>query len=497
LGIVIRQSAKSTIVQYIGIVIGYVNIVLLFPRCLPLDQIGLVRFIQEMALFLAFFAQLGFPQAINRFYPYFKNEEKNDHGFQFFVFVFPLAGILLFSGIFILFKPLFEQSFVENSPLVIEYYWYFVPFIFAFVYLNVTEVFCSTQMRIVVPRIIREIFLRGVTSVLLLAKCFDYITFDEMMYGLIASHFAGVIINFIYIHQLKGLSLKPDFSLLKDKKFRNQMLRFIVFIVIAGIGSTIVNKIDSYMISSWINLSSFTIYSTALFIATVIEMPYRSISQISSPIIANSLRNNDMARVEDIYKKSSINQTILGIIIFLLIWINVDNLFSIMPKGDEFRAGKYVLFFIGLSKVFDLMTGVNTSIIVNSKFYSYIFYFTLLLAALTIGLNYFLIPEYGIIGVAIAMAVSIFIYNVILFFLVKIKFGLIPFTYKTLLALVLGGLLYAINELLPVLTNPYMDSFLRTAVIASLFTLMIYKLKLSAEINQALLQVLKRMKLRG
>ena len=137
MGVVIRQSFKSLIVQYLGIVVGYLNIVWLFPKCLPLEEIGLIRFVSEMGIFLAFFAQIGVPNAVNRFYPYFRNKEKNDHGFQFWITITPLLGIVLFSSIFILIKPLFVQYYQINSPLVIDYFWYFIPFTIIYVYLNI------------------------------------------------------------------------------------------------------------------------------------------------------------------------------------------------------------------------------------------------------------------------------------------------------------------------------------------------------------------------
>ena len=70
-----------------------------------------------MGLFLAYFAQIGVPNAVNRFYPYFRNKDKNDQGFQFWIFFVPLIGIVLFSTIFIFLRPLFVLSFEKNSPL--------------------------------------------------------------------------------------------------------------------------------------------------------------------------------------------------------------------------------------------------------------------------------------------------------------------------------------------------------------------------------------------
>ncbi len=492
MGIVIRQSFKSIIVQYIGVVVGYLNIVWLFPKCLPLDQIGLIRFILEMGLFLAYFAQIGVPNAVNKFYPYFRNTDKNDHGFQFWIFITPLIGIVFFCLLFVFIRPLFISSFQENSPLVLDYYWYFIPFTIIYVYQNITEQYCTTQLRIVVPKLIRDVYLRLGMSVLLVINYLKWIDFDQLMIAITLLYFSAVVINLIYIHNLRGINLKPDFTIVKEKEIRKQILYFLGFIIIAGIGSTLVNKIDSYMISSLINLSSFTVYSTALFIATVIEMPYRAVSQISTPIVAEALKQNNMAKIEDIYKKSSINQTLVGLGIFLLIWINTDSIFSMMPNGEAFRAGKYVILFIGLSKLLDLLTGVNSAILANSKFYYYGLYFIFLLAGIAITANYLLIPQLGIIGVGIATAISILIYNSMITLFIKIKMKIHPFTKKTIALLIIGILMFMLNIILPLMNNIYLDIAYRSMVIIGLYCLLCYLFKISIEMNNTLHILFKR-----
>ena len=47
------------------------------------------------------------------------------------------------------------------------------------------------------------------------------------------------------------------------------------------------------------------------------------------------------------YAKSTINQLIVGELLFLGIWANIHNIFKILPA--EYEAGKYVIFFIGIN----------------------------------------------------------------------------------------------------------------------------------------------------
>lgn len=486
MGIIIRQSFKALLVQYLGVVLGYVNIIFLFPLCLPLEEMGLVRFVLEMGVFLAFFAQIGIPNAINRFYPYFRSADRKDNGFQFLIFLVPLLGIATFTLLFIFLRPLFEKSFIVNSPLVLSYFWYFIPFTIVFVYLNVLEQYIATQLRIVVPKLIRDVYLRLLTAILLVLVYVKVIDFQSLLPLLVIVYFTAVVFNFYYIYKIKGLDLRPNFSALRDSNLVKEIIRFLSYIIIAGIGSTIVNKIDGYMVSSLINLSSFSIYSTALFIATVIEMPYRSISQISSPIIAEAMKSNDKPKILEIYRKSSINQFIIGSFIFVMIWLNVDILFDMMPNSEAFRAGKYVILFVGLSKVFDLLTGINALILGNSKFYYFGLYFMFILAAVAISLNYLLIPHWNITGVAIATATSILLYNSMLTLFVYAKMKIHPFTKHTGKVALFFALTFSLHAVANNYTISWYYAIIETVLFVIAFFIFLKIVKPSDEIDLAI-----------
>jgi len=55
--------------------------------------------------------------------------------------------------------------------------------------------------------------------------------------------------------------------------------------------------------------------------------------------------------------------------LFLGIWCNIDSIFELIPNGEIYSPGKWVVFYIGLSKLFDMATGVNQEIVGTSKYY--------------------------------------------------------------------------------------------------------------------------------
>ena len=98
MGIIIRQSIWISVFSYLGVLLGYANIVLLMPQFLDVEQIGSVRFIQSTSALFVQFAQVGISPSLLRFYPIFSQRFSNMGGF---VPSMLLASVFFF-GVFLL-----------------------------------------------------------------------------------------------------------------------------------------------------------------------------------------------------------------------------------------------------------------------------------------------------------------------------------------------------------------------------------------------------------
>lgn len=482
MGIVVRQSFKASIVSYVGAFIGYLNIIYISPLCLTPEIIGFNKLFLDAALLLAFLAQLGLNSGITRFFPYFKDGKKNK-GFFFFIIVVPLVGfaglgLILFFG-----QQYFIGLFSTNSSLFSDNFLFVLPLTFFMMYLGLLETYSTNQLRIVVPKFIREIVLRILNILAIVLFYFKFIDFHIFIISIILMYAIATGLNFWYLSKITSLSIVPQWNNM-DKTVIKNFAYYIVFVFFVGIGSNIVSKIDIFMISATINLTSTGIFSVAFFITAIIEIPSRAFLQISNPIIAEAFKKNDINRIKEIYKKSSLNQFIVGGILFILIWINTDNLFEIMPNGEIYRAGKYVILFLGLGKVFDMLTGVNGYIIANSKLYYNHAFFIIYLTMVTILSNYYLIPLYGINGAAISSLFSLGSYNILMLIFLKVKMQIQPFTFVTLKTLMFFIALFVLDYIIPNMNSPYIDAIIRTTSVGSIFILGTYFMKLSPEINE-------------
>jgi O-antigen/teichoic acid export membrane protein len=262
------------------------------------------------------------------------------------------------------------------------------------------------------------------------------------------------------------------------------MVVFGLFMFLGTGGGIIVAKIDTLMLGSIAGLTSTGIYSIAFFIGAVIELPRRSLSEIATPILATAFKEDNKAKIKELYHKTSVNLLIVGGLFFVGIWSNIDAIFQLIPNSEVFAEGKYVVLFIGLAKLFDMSMGLNAEIITNSKYFRWNIFLMPFLAIIAIITNSILIPIYGITGAALATLISICSYNLIRFMLVAIKLKIQPFSLNTLKVVFSLGLVYGINLLIPTFDHFLVDIAVKSSIILATYAFLILTLKPSENISE-------------
>ena len=261
-------------------------------------------------------------------------------------------------------------------------------------------------------------------------------------------------------------------------------------------GMILIGKVDSIMVASLIGLEANAVYTTAFYMATVIEMPKRALSQLAMPLIARAFEKNDLKEIDLLYSKTAINQFIIGALLLLGIWINLDTVFYFMPKKEAFEAGRWVVLFIGIGKLVDMLFGPSSEIIVLSKHYKFNIVLIVCLAAIVIISNNLLIPAYGISGAALGAALALIIFNGVKYIFIYSKLGIQPFSMNTLKVLVIALVVLGLNYLIPRMPLPLVDLVIRSGMITIVFGVLIYISNASEDGSRIINSYLKKFKLK-
>ncbi len=504
MGVIIRQSIKGTLVNYLGVAIGFVTTFFILTHYLTTEEVGLTRVLIDAAVLFSSFAQLGTSSSIVRFFPYFKDEEGTHHGFFFWTLIVPIVGFFIFLLVFLLFKQPIIGMFSEKSSLFVNYFHVVIPLSLFMLYQSIFEANSNVLMRIVVPKLVREVGIRLGLLIIYLLYGFHKISLDGLVLGFCITYLLAALIDMAYLFTLQKISLKPDLKFISKPLLRN-IVFYTLFLILAAIAGNITPLLSSFFVSAKMGLAYTGIFAIANYIATVIEIPNRSLNAIANPQLSEAIKNDNWPLAESLCKKVSLHLLLSSMFIFFIIWINVDLLFAILPHGEEYSAGKSVILILGFARLSNSTFSIGGSALGFSKYYYMSLVFTLLLTISAIILNVILIPTLGMNGSALANFGSYFVYYLFLLALVKWKLNISVFSKGQLKVVMIIAVLYALNllwmktlypifMLLPIkeVFAAIIEGVVRTGILLAFGTAATYYWKISPEVNSIILKVLKK-----
>ncbi len=491
MGVVVRQSVFTTIISYVGVFIGYINVLYLFPKFLDPDQVGLLRTIQDAAILFSPFAQFGLAQSIIRYYPQLVKEKNAQSGFISLILLLSLGGFSIFLVVFKLFEAPILSFFDENAAAALQYVSVVLWLTLILLITAILEAYSRSLLKTVFPNLVKEVAVRAMLALLVTAYFFDLMSFNTFIISTVLAYLAALLMLVVYLMMARELSFTSKFSLItKDKK--KELVVYSLLSFAGAAGMIIIGKIDSLMIAGMMGLKYVAVYTTAFYMASVIEVPKKALSSVAMPLIAQSFEKNDIANIKNLYQKTSINQFIIGSLLLIGVIINLDNIYAMMPRKDIYEAGRWVVIFVGVGKLADMLFGPSSEIVVLSKYFWFNIILISLLAGSAIVANYFLIPLYGIEGAAMGAALALILFNVVKFVFIRIMLKIQPFTWATLVVFLIAGATLGVNYLLPRMEHFLVDLIVRSAVVTTFYAGAAYLTKVSPDGNQLVGKIIKR-----
>ena len=473
MGIVFNQSLKNTIIIYVAFAIGGINVLFLYPNFLAKENYGLVVFLLSSANLLMPLTAFGIQYAIVKFYSSYKTEKEKDQ-FLSSVLLLPLLVAIPIGFIGNLFYEQISLWLSVENEIIKEYTYLIYIIAVLTAYFEVFYAWSKVQLQSVFGNFVKEMFTRIVVLILLILVYFNLINFEQFLYLLLVSYVLRTLTMMSYAFYLR----KPKFSFQLPKNTK-EIFQYAFYIILAGSAGSVLLDIDKFMIPGKLPIEKTAFYAVAMFIGSVIEAPGRAMAQIVQPLTARAINENNNKEVASLYKKSAINLFLISGLIFLLVNMNIKELYKILP--DDYSGGVWIVLMISTAKLYHMFLGNNGAIISNSKYYRILLPYSILMALSVIILNYWLIGIMGINGAALSTLLVVLVYNSLKIWYVKVKFGIVPFTDKTLtlfgVLVVFFGLFYFWD--FPF--HPIFNIVAKSSVIAVLYLFVVVKLAIAPE----------------
>lgn len=486
MGIVLNQSIKNTVITFIGFAIGAANALFMYTHFLGEDYYGLTAFLLSTANIMMPLMAFGIQNTLVRFYAEHQTEEDKSR-FLNLVLVLPLLLIIpIFLVLLFFYHEIASLVSVEN-PIIYSYVW-IIPLIALFMgYFEIFYAWVKVHLKSVFGNFIKEVLLRVFISLFLFAVFFGWISKIQFVYSLVLIYFAMMLVMAFVAFKIR----KPAFHL-KFPKEKKEIMIYSAFIIFSSSIAVMLLDIDKFMIGQYIPLKEAAYYSVAIFMALTISVPMRAMHQITHPITTDLMAKKKHVELNELYKKASITLQVVGGLIMLGILTNIHQIYALLP--EKYSGGVVVVFIISLSKFFDLMLGNNNSIIFNSKYYRTVLLLGLCLVVLTVSLNMYFIPNFGIEGAAIATLISIGLYSLAKLLFVVFKMDLFPFTSKTLVSLGIIISTFSLFYFWDFPFHPFLNILLKSVLVTVFYVFINYKLVISSDINQGIDLLIKKLK---
>jgi len=475
LGIVFKQSFRNTLIIYVAFAFGALNALFLYTQFLQAAYFGLVTVLLSLANLIMPITAFGVQYTIVKFFSSYQNKQEKD-AFLTMALFFPLLiaiPIGFFGGLF--YEQINAVLAVEN-PIVKEYTYIVYIIAVATAYFEVFYAWSKVQLQSVYGNVLKELWNRVVVTLLLCAIFLGWITKPEFIFYLTGAYIVRTLLMMRYAFK----QYMPVFSFRLPSNTK-ELLQYSAYIILAGSAGAILLDIDKFMIQQENPIETVAYYAVAVYIGSVIEAPGRAMAQILQPITAKAINEKNWTELASLYKKSALNLFLICGLFFLLVNLNIAELYTLLP--EKYSGGLWVVFLISTAKLYTLFLGNNGAIISNSKHYKILLPYGILMAVSVYFLNAWLIGLYGMEGAAFATLLVVAVFNTLKIWYVKKKMNLLPFTKNTWILLGLLCGMYAVFSFVNFSFHPVLNILLKSSLMVLVYVFLVVKLQISTEMT--------------
>jgi O-antigen/teichoic acid export membrane protein len=479
MGIIAKQSIYNVVSIGLAFLIGAVNMVYLYPTYPGKEFQGLIVALLANSNLIQPFISFGVQHTLIKYFSEAQSKEERDR-LLWFVLLLPLVIIALILPFYFQFNTALLEIIAGKGNGVSRFPFLILAIAISTAYFEVFFSWLRVHLKTVFGNFLKEVYPRVLVFLLLMAYILEWIDLDGFINFLIIGYYLRLLCVmcysfFIYI---------PSFNFHLPSNWTS-LLRYSALIFLSGAAASFILDIDKSMIFAITKDENVAFYAVALYIAAVIEAPGRAMFQITSPMVAQAINSNDLNRLEELLKKSSINLMVVSGLAFLIVNLNLLDFYKLINQPGYASAFSVVII-ISLGKFFSMSMGCLNNIISNSKYYPYVFWFSVSSAVLAVLLNYYLISAYGIMGAAFATLIVILFINSCKLILIYYAFNIHPYNRKSLSIIGSIFLIYGMVYSIPSIDSPILAILLRSLAILILFLVPFYLFKWSSEIEAVL-----------
>jgi exopolysaccharide biosynthesis WecB/TagA/CpsF family protein len=271
----------------------------------------------------------------------------------------------------------------------------------------------------------------------------------------VVSFAVGLALALTYVHRLLPGSFAPvEIS----GALARRLLAFSVPVSLAGVCTALLMWSDVLMVGHFLPTADVGIYQAAASVSMLFSFILGGFVAIFAPMIGELFERREMARLQELYRLTTKWTLYLTVPLYLAICFASREL-MVVVFGSDFAPGAWPLIILATGQLANVAMGTVGLLLVMTGWHARWLLYALLMLVVALALNWLLIPRFGLVGAAVATAVSLSALFLLGLMQVKRALGIWPYDRRclklvlpTLLVGVMGALMRAVGPFPPIVT---------------------------------------------
>lgn len=472
-----KQAVLFTAINYIGVAIGVISTVLIYP--LDKELLGIVRYVDAFAQLLFPIMVLGSTNALINFYPSLsqKLQEK--------LFSFSLLSIVKMAVLVAIVIAL-SSFYLDGEKF--KYLLIAFPLGLFMAYVELYKRQATNLQKLSVPTFYEKIIPKLALPLVFILVLYGAVSTDSAL-GLYVVAYGIIMVlvgRYVFKHYKHKLfhSYEDLFEQLPKKKY----YAYSLYSFAGSFGAFFAFRVDSLMIPEFISFDANGTYNIAVTLASTLAIPATGVFALYAPVIARLIKENAWDELNVKYKNVCKYLFFIGAFLFSCIMVGIEPLFLILPTYENLAPSLPVIYILGINVVINMSTGFNTEIISYSKYYRFNLIAILSLMVLNIVLNWYLLSQtdLGILGVAYATLISLTLFNLAKTLYIYKKMGLWPFDKSFVKMVTFFVVVVLLVFEIPLTNYSWFDLFYKVFLVVVIHLIALYKFQWVPEITDYL-----------
>lgn len=466
MGIVKKQGIINTIWVYVGTLVGFVSLLIIQPKFLTKEELGLTRLILSYGSVLSILFSFGISAVTVKYLPKVYGHDHKHRGFFGFLLLYTFISILVGLGILFLLKGLIFSFYKEGAKEFNDNFSYVILLTIINAFILGFNAYCIALMKTTFPTFLTDVLAKLLFITIILLHFYGYFDLKEFLLAYCLVFGIHCLLLLIHIFMIDKPGLIIDHTYINSNIGYRSILRYGVIITVTAINSVSLKYIDQMFVGR-ISLGDVGVYSVAAYIGLMIEIPLTALERIANSSIAHSMASQNVNEIKTVYYHSARFLLVLGGWLFLMVIANLSSLLTFLPPA--FQAGQAVTIFIASGALINMATGINYPILINSDKYIWATVFMISLIVFTIVGNIIFLPVFGILGPAITACIASLMSNLLKFLFIKRTFKLQPFDMRTVYIFLMIAVLAVSAHYVQLPVSPFLSIVIKALVFSALY----------------------------